>query len=185
MAWIRVVNETEARGELKDTYEQIKKERGRISNIMRIHSLNPQSMKTHMDMYLSIMFGQSVLSREERELIGVVVSHANNCEYCVEHHAEALNHYWKDRAKILQLLDDRASVELPDRSNAMLVYALKLAKNPHAVGESDITALKKSGFSDEDILNITLTTSYFCFVNRIVLGLGVESTPGEVAGYNY
>ncbi len=41
MAWIRVIDEAEARGELKDTYALIRKARGKISNIMRIHSLNP------------------------------------------------------------------------------------------------------------------------------------------------
>ena len=51
MAWINVIDETEATGELKTIYEQIEEERGKVSNIMRIHSLNPQSMKTHMDMF--------------------------------------------------------------------------------------------------------------------------------------
>lgn len=42
------------------------------------------------------VFGRSGLKRAERELIAVVVSATNGCAYCVQHHAEALNSYWKD-----------------------------------------------------------------------------------------
>ncbi|MGM0510932.1 MAG: peroxidase-related enzyme, partial [Thermoplasmatota archaeon] len=41
------------------------------------------------------------------------------------------------------------------------------------------------GFGDDDILNIDLVASYFNFVNRIALGLGVEFLPEEVKGYDY
>ncbi|HKK03778.1 MAG TPA: peroxidase-related enzyme, partial [Gammaproteobacteria bacterium] len=42
---------------------------------------------------------------------------------------------------------------------------------------------RKSGFSDEDILLANLIISYFNFVNRIALGLGVEHSEEEVQGY--
>lgn len=67
----------------------------------------------------------------------------------------------------------------------MLEYAFKLTKKPHAINQANINNLRDSEFSDEEILNINLVTSYFNFVNRITLGLGVESTPEEVRGYKY
>ena len=45
---------------------------------------------------MELMFTKSELSRAEREMIAVVVSATNNCEYCQIHHAHALNHYWKE-----------------------------------------------------------------------------------------
>jgi len=39
------------------------------------------------------------------------------------------------------------------------------------------------GLDDRDILDLTLITGYFNFVNRLVLGLGVEYTDEEMAGY--
>jgi hypothetical protein len=45
--------------------------------------------------------------------------------------------------------------------------------------------MRKVGLTDAGILNINLITSYFCFVNRIVLGLGVDSTADEAGGYKY
>ena len=185
MAWIRVIREEEATGDLQKAYEEIKAKRGKISNIMRVHSLNPKAMLKHMEMYLALMFDDSGLSREEREMLGVVVSRANRCEYCVKHHAIALDHYWKDEGKTDKLANDFESVDLPTRHCHMLKYAYKLALTPHAVTHEDIQALRENGFTDHEILNIDLITGYFCFVNRIVLGLGVSFTADEVAGYKY
>jgi uncharacterized peroxidase-related enzyme len=180
-----MIEEDEASGKLKKLYEEIKQKRGKISNIMRIHSLNPEAMKKHMDLYLIVMFQSSGLSREEREFIAVVVSVINNCEYCINHHAEALNHYWKNREKISRLLSDFSSVNLSNRQRTMLDYVIKLTKSPSLAKRNDVELLKNNGYSDKEILDINLITSYFNFVNRIALGLGVEFSEEEIRGYKY
>jgi len=185
MSWIKEVDEENATGELKETYDKIVKERGKLSNIMKVHSLNPKSMEKHMDLYLSLLFGKSKLSREERELIAVVVSKTNQCDYCINHHAEALNNYWKDDKKIQRFIEDFQSVDLSEREQKIIRYIVKLTLTPYEIEKSDIDVLKNSGFSDEEILNINLIACYFNFVNRIVLGLGVEFSSDEVSGYKY
>lgn len=183
MPWIKFIDVMEANGQLKEIYEELFKKRGKIANIMKIHSLNPHTMKDHLNLYVNLMFGKSNLSREERELIGVVVSTMNGCEYCITHHANALNRYWKDNTRIRELKQDFRSVKLSDRIHGMIEYAVKLTKTPNMIKSSDIEKLRRCGFNDEDVLNINLITSYFNFVNRIALGLGVEFTSEEAQGY--
>jgi uncharacterized peroxidase-related enzyme len=185
MPWIEVVAEDKATGYLKKIYKEIKQNRGKISNIMKVHSLNPSAMKSHLDLYLTLMFEALSLNREELELIAVVVSASNNCEYCLNHHSETLNSFWEDNDKIRKLKQDYNSIDLTEKVRKMLKYAVKLTKTPDAVNQDDICVLRKCGFSDVDILNINLVTSYFCFVNRIALGLGVEFSPDELGGYRY
>ena len=182
MPWISVIDEVEATGKL-EIYEELKEKRGKVGNILKVHSLNPQAMKDHADLYVTLMFGKFRLTREERELIPLAVSTTNGCEYCINHHAEALNNYWKDSGHVKKLVQDFRSLDLPERIIKMFEYAIKLTKTPHTINQNDINALRKCGFSDEDILNINLITSYFNFVNRIALGLGVEFTPEEARGY--
>ena len=91
MPWIDIVEENDESRKLKGIYDEIRKKRGKLSNILKIHSLNPDAMEKHMNLYLALMFGSSKLTREERELIAVVVSAINQCSYCIKHHAEALN----------------------------------------------------------------------------------------------
>jgi alkylhydroperoxidase family enzyme len=49
--------------------------------------------------------------------------------------------------------------------------------------ESDLGELRAVGLSDRDILDVTLITAYFNFVNRIALGLGVDFNEDELKGY--
>ncbi len=185
MAWIKEIEPESAEGKLKEVYDGIIGNRGKLSNIMKVHSLLPGSMQTHMDLYLSVMFNKNSLSRELKELIAVVVSVCNNCEYCINHHAEALNFYWKDEKRINDLISDFRSMDFPVKVFAVLGYAEKLTLHPHRLAPADVENLRIHGYNDEEILNINLIVGYFNFVNRIVLGLGVEFNEEELTGYNY
>lgn len=53
----------------------------RAGNILASHSLNPEAVAAHIALYRTIMFGESPLTRSEREAIAVAVSAANDCHY--------------------------------------------------------------------------------------------------------
>jgi uncharacterized peroxidase-related enzyme len=183
MAWIKCIEEKEAKGKLKEYYNHIRKTRGKIANILKVQSLNPDALKTHLELYLTLMFGKSGLTRIQREMIATAVSAANNCPYCTAHHGEALLRLTKDSDFVNRLKEDLSKVSLSPKDRTMLHYAVKLTKNPSKMSQTDIEKLRRVGFNDEDILNINLITSYFNFVNRIALGLGVKFTPEEAKGY--
>ncbi len=185
MAWIRVIDEAEAQGKLKECYDEIKKARGKVANIMKVHSLHPEAMLAHLNLYKTIMFGPSGLSRRQRELLATVVSALNRCAYCVRHHAEALRAYIKDESFVEQVQRDYTQVSLDAKDRAMLDYAQKLTRSPAQVTREDTEQLRHAGFRDEEILSIALIVSYFNFVNRVALGLGVEFSEAEAHGYRY
>jgi len=81
MAWIDTINERDADGSLKDQYAKLKDSRSGIDNILKIHSLNPESLDTHVRLYKTIMYGKSPISRVDREMIAVLVSSINQCHY--------------------------------------------------------------------------------------------------------
>ena len=186
MTWIDTIDEDAASSPLADVYARIVDERGKISNIMRAQSLQPEAMDAHLDVYLSVMFDDSGLSREEREMIAVSVSVANDCPYCIEHHAEALATYWRDKERLDNFIRNPALFDdLDDRKRALVDYALQLTGQPSAITDETIDALRDVGLDDDEILSANLVVGYFNFANRIVLGLGVASSDGEVGGYEY
>lgn len=183
MSWINEIEVGEAEGRLADIYSDLVEKRGKVSNILKVHSLNPDAMANHLDLYMTLMFGRSGLSRAEREAIAVVVSSENECEYCVNHHVEALRRYIKDE-EILNMLATADGLEtLEPRLSNIVRHAEKLTSAPGAMTESDLGELRAVGLSDSDILDVSLITAYFNFVNRIALGLGVEYTQEELGGY--
>ncbi|MDX1430351.1 MAG: peroxidase-related enzyme [Rhodothermales bacterium] len=185
MAWIEIIDESEANGELAAAYETVAGSRGKLSNIMRVHSLNPSAMLAHLDLYVTIMFKRSGISRADRELIAAVVSKTNSCPYCVNHHEEALRFYWKDDARVGAVVRNADYSSLDGRQVEMLDYAQKLTASPEEVGADDVERLKAAGLTDRDVLDVNLITSYFNFVNRIALGLGVTFDASEMTGFKY
>ncbi|MEX2526243.1 MAG: peroxidase-related enzyme [Gemmatimonadota bacterium] len=185
MSWIRQIHETDAAGKVARVYNKIQEKRGRLSNIMRVQSLAPEAMDAHMDLYLAIMFGKGGLSRAERELMAVVVSVENGCEYCTLHHAAALEAWWKDPERVAGLREDPDHADLNPREAALAEYARILTRHPQNMAAQHLEPLRAHGLTDEEILQANMVVSYFNFVNRIAQGLGVSAPPDEVGGYKY
>ncbi|MQG06490.1 MAG: peroxidase [SAR202 cluster bacterium] len=81
MPWINMISENDAEGELAEIYSQLIEPWGGVDNIMKIHSLSIDSLKAHMLLYKTVMYGKSPIKRAQREMIAVVTSAANKCEY--------------------------------------------------------------------------------------------------------
>lgn len=183
MTFIDTIDPNEAAGELASLYKRVSNSDGTIANVMRIHSLNPESMRTHFEMYVAAMHHDSPLSRAEREIVAVVVSRLNGCEYCVQHHLQGLKRLLaEDRQYVADHLATGKRTYLNDRENAIVNYARKLTTNPHDMRESDVQALRDAGLTDRAILDLAQCIGYFCYVNRIVKGLGVTLEVDDKVG---
>ncbi|MFP4458789.1 MAG: peroxidase-related enzyme [Candidatus Zixiibacteriota bacterium] len=195
MSWINEISSEDAKGYLDKIYRDIEKSRGKVANILRVHSLNPKALRAHLMLYNAIMFENSTINRELCELIAVIVSSMNKCAYCINHHAESLRKYRDDVDQILNSLELLSknpdskivfyldALDFREREKAIAKYAIKLTINQENMQNYDIQKLKKLNIDDEAILQINLIISYFNFVNRIALGLGVEYTEDEIQGY--
>lgn len=174
----------EATGELKEIYKTILEQRGGVAEVYQIHSLNPQSMIDHLNMYMTIMFGKSPLKRVTREIIGTVVSQANQCEYCIAHHAEAVNNYWKNDERCSLLKSDFRKAGLSKVEETLSELAEIVTLNPSSSETSRlIDQLKTLGLDDRSILDAVLIISYFNYVNRMVLVSGIQLEKNQGKGY--
>jgi uncharacterized peroxidase-related enzyme len=185
MAYIKVIGEDEADGKLFEIYDEIQRNRGRVSNILRVQSLNPKALRAHLDLYMATVFGKGGLSRRESELLAVVVSAANGDTYCLTHHSEGLDRHARDPAWVKEVAKDPAKAKLNDRESALVHYALGLTTHPAKGRKEAVGALKARGFTDEHILQATEIVAYFNFVNRLSLGLGAELEAEGERDYQY
>ena len=78
---LRLIDEGEATGALKAEYEAAIGRAGKVFNIVKAMSPNPDVLHRSMELYKGVMFGRSKLSRQERELLATVVSRENDCYY--------------------------------------------------------------------------------------------------------
>ncbi len=180
MSYIEIVPEAEATGELADLYRRFGNGDGTVDNVLKVHSLNPPSLEAHCALYAQSMHRPGPVSRAEREMVGVAVSRANGCGYCLEHHAVGLERLLpEDRRSVAGALKRGDASGLSAREAAMVAYSEKLTREPASMSRGDVEALRAAGLSDREILDVCQAAAYFAYANRIVLGLGASLGEGE------
>ncbi len=80
---------------------------------------------------------------------------------------------------------DFSKVELSPVDLILCELAWNLTRIPSVTTENCINKLNALGVDDRAILDATLVIAYFNFVNRLVLGLGVQLETDNGGGYNY
>lgn len=186
MSWIKTIAYEEAKGKLKQLYERVKGPDNNVDNIMMVHSLRPHSMEGHMHIYKYVLHHNgNTFPKWYLETIGVYVSMLNDCSYCVEHHYQGMRRLVNDEERSVAVrtaLEARnPEVTFGGKELALLKYAEKLTLSPATMKSSDLDILREAGADDGEILEVNQVTSYFCYANRTVLGLGV-STEGDIIG---
>ena len=187
MAWIKTIPFDAATGKLKQLYERVTGPDNNVDNIMMMHSLRPHTMEAHMAVYKYILHhSANEIPKWFLEAIGVWVSHLNGCDYCVQHHFAGMKRLMADDARSDALraaiaVNDIPAMPLDAREQAAMRYAERLTQSPAEMVQIDVEALRMAGWSDGEILEINQVTAYFCYANRTVLGLGVN-TDGDIIG---
>lgn len=177
MSFIDTIDPERAQGQLADVYDRISGARGGVAQVMQVQSLNPAAMETHFEFYKTLLLGRSELDRRTREMIGVMVSAVNNCTYCVEHHLSPLRAYKVDDLVLERLAQGKIPDQVSPALRRLLQFARELTKDPKP-DEGAIRELRALEWSDRAILDATMITGYFNFVNRVVVGLGASLEEG-------
>ena len=81
MAWIHTATDDDASPAARAELDAARKRAGRVWNIVRVMTPNPEVLRASMHFYRAVMHGPSPLRRYQRELLAVVVSQQNHCVY--------------------------------------------------------------------------------------------------------
>lgn len=186
MSWIETIPYADASLDLKRLYDRVSGPSKNIDNVLSVHSLRPHTLLGHMTLYKAVIHNSNnAFPKWYLEVAGTYVSHLNRCAYCVQHHFSGLKRLLEDTERADQLWKAIQEENFTDVLNAKyragLVYARKLTLELHAIEESDVSNLRVAGFDDGEILELNQITSYFNYVNRSVLGLGVN-IEGDILG---
>ncbi len=81
MAYIKQIKHEEAQGSVRLAYEAAVKRVGEIANIIRVMSLDGNSLQASMQLYTGLMKSPNALTAAQREMLATVVSNVNACYY--------------------------------------------------------------------------------------------------------
>jgi uncharacterized peroxidase-related enzyme len=78
-----------------------------------------------------------------------------------------------DEALVRALEEDYTQAPISKAERVMLDYVVQLTKDATRIGPQDHERLRREGFDDQGILQITLIASWFNYINRVADALGV------------
>lgn len=159
---------------MKAYFAKCQEKLGFIPNVLKAYSFDLAKLKAFVAMSDDLMLGKSGISKIEREMIAVVVSCANHCHYCLVAHGAVLRKLTGNPFLAETMVANYRAAEIDARTRAMLDFSWKLTKEPWAVGDEDRAALRKHGFTDRDIWDISAVAGFFNMSNRMATASGNE-----------
>ena len=186
-SWIKMINDDDADADLQEALDAARTPHGTIDNVMRVHSLRPNTMHGHIKLYRAVLHDEAnTLPTWLQEVIGSYVSALNECDYSYANHWKNAAHLIGDKSRadaIEDALKRRCLTDAFDGAElALLQYAETLTLTPGKMKEANVRALQNAGLDDGQILEANQIIGYFNYVNRCLNGLGV-TTQGDVIGY--
>lgn len=140
---------------------------GMVPNVLRAHAFDIAKLDAFTTLYNDLMFGDSALSKLEREMIAVVVSATNRCFYCLTAHGAAVRDLSGDPKLGEMLVMNWRVAPLDVRQSAMLGFAEKVTLASAQVSEGDRQGLRDHGFGDRDIWDIINVAAFYNMSNRV------------------
>ena len=140
---------------------------GFVPNVLLAYAFDMPKLEAFVAMYNDLMLGESGLSKLEREMIAVAVSSQNRCYYCLTAHGAAIRQYSGNPLLGEQIVMNYRVARINRRQRAMLDFAVKLTVQPGSVEEGDRERLRRAGFSDRDIWDISAVVGFFNMSNRV------------------
>jgi uncharacterized peroxidase-related enzyme len=140
---------------------------GFVPNVLVAYAFDTVKLEAFVAMYKDLMLGDSGLSKLEREMIAVAVSSQNRCYYCLVAHGAMVRQYSGNPLLGEQMVMNYRVARLNRRQRAMLDFAVKLTTAPWGVEEGDRERLRRAGFTDRDIWDISAVTGFFSMSNRM------------------
>ncbi|MHA6641175.1 peroxidase-related enzyme [Mesorhizobium sp. A623] len=153
--------------DIRERILTVQEKSGFVPNVFLTLAYRPDEFRAFMAYHDALMDKPGPITKAEREMIVVATSNANQCQYCVVAHGAILRVRAKDPLIADQIAINYRKADITPRQRAMLDFAMKVSFQAYEVGDADMEALKKHGFSEDDIWDIGAISAFFGMSNRL------------------
>ena len=149
-------------GETAEVYARVKKTAGGVPNAYAaIGAHGPAALQAVLNAE-GVLAGGS-LSKAERETIKLLVSVAAGCDYCVAAHSLMGKMAGLPQDVLKQLRDGQPTGD--DKRDALARFVRVLAATNGTIDEAEFTAVKRAGYTDAQLVEISLAIAVITFTN--------------------
>lgn len=136
----------------------------------------PETVRPLLEYHDLLLRGPSPLSVAERELIAAYVSGLNACDFCFGAHQVIAEAAGVDAAVFQLLLEDIDAAPVREVLKPIFHYVKTLTLSPARASDAQAQAIRDAGWDDRAIHDAVAVCALFNLMNRLVEGMGVESS---------
>lgn len=163
-------DEQDATGPVKDIYDADLNSLGYVPSHTKAMAINPEAYQAFQALIRATVANMNL---RRYELVTLAAAQAIGSTHCrLAHGVKSLKVFSADQ--LAAIARDYHSAGLEPGEVAMMEYAEKLSTDAAAMTDEDTLALRKHGFSDREIMDITLAATARNFLSRTLLALNVE-----------
>jgi uncharacterized peroxidase-related enzyme len=162
--------------------EDVRGELGFVPNFLKAYALNADHLLAFFPFFTGLLDPDSGhLPVRDRELLAVVVSAENRCNYCIATHAAVLRGLTGDPAFVDRLTINHRHARLSDRDRALAELAVTATRDPAGVTPAALEPLRALGLDDRQLLEAVEVIAAFNYTNRLANAIGLEPDPEFLA----
>jgi AhpD family alkylhydroperoxidase len=165
-----------ARGAARDLLGDLVARHGQVGEMVRTMAHSPSVLGGYLQ--LSRAMKRAKLDRTIAERISIAMQVVQGCERCLQSHVDAARGLRIDEDEI-ELA--RRGTSSDPRYAAMIAYGLQVYREPTAISDEQIDALRSQGFSDREIADVVGLVALNVLTGAFNLVAGLQPDPGHVA----
>lgn len=170
MSIVRTVPEDEATGVVAELYAEEIEAQGYVPSHSRMMAVNPEAARAWEALIGAIA---RPLGKRRYELVTLAAARALRSRHCLLAHAQRMRSLMPDE-QLARLAADYRDADLSDAEVAMMAYAEKVSTASDTMTDEDGLRLREAGFSDREIVDITLAAAARNYYSRAIQALAVE-----------
>jgi uncharacterized peroxidase-related enzyme len=175
MTFIKTISEEKAEGLVQDQYQAAQKSMGYVPNYIKTFSLHPEVYDAWIKLISAI---RSSMRTRRYELVTLASAITLECTYCMLAHGALLRKNFFSAEQLMAIVKDFRNAGLPPEEVAIMSFAQKLTTQAHNINQQDIDELRGYSLSDEEILELVLTSTARNFFSKTLDALG--ATPDKI-----
>ena len=169
--FINTIPASEATGKLREFYDADIKDLGIASNTTRTFSLFPETWEAFRGLIGGI---RKHIRLRNYELTTFAAAMEMGCTFCMLAHGAVLHKNSFTTEQLEAIAKDFHHAGLEEKEVVMMEYAQKVVREASTTTPEDFDKLRKAGWSDEDILSITLAAAARSFASKVFDALGAD-----------
>ncbi len=131
-------------------FDKLEKGLGFVPNLYAYYAKN----ETALEDYLNLQNRTSTLRAKEKEVINLVVSQYNGCEYCLSAHTAMAKGHGFTSSEILKIR--QASIDFDAKLDVLARFTLSSMENRGKIGRELIDDFFQLGFTEANLIDVAI-----------------------------